>query len=50
LLASEYWAQTRYYQPVDFLWQQTIFQPVGGMDQVQRAFARQVAVLGERST
>lgn len=46
LLASEYWAQTRFYQPVDFLWQQTIFQPVGGMDQVQRAFARQVATLG----
>ena len=46
LLASEYWKQTRFYQPVDFLWQQTIFQPVGGMDQVQRAFARQVATLG----
>jgi monoamine oxidase len=46
LLASEYWMQTRFYQPVDFLWQQTIFQPVGGMDQVQRAFARQVATLG----
>jgi monoamine oxidase len=25
LLASEYWKQTRFYQPVDFLWQQTIF-------------------------
>ncbi|MFA6113234.1 MAG: FAD-dependent oxidoreductase [Sphingomonas sp.] len=46
LLASEYWKQTRFYQPVDFLWQQTIFQPVGGMDQVQRAFARKVAELG----
>lgn len=46
LLASEYWKQTRFYQPADFLWQQTIFQPVGGMDQVQRAFARQVATLG----
>jgi len=46
LIASEYWAQTRFYQPSDFLWQQTIFQPVGGMDQVQRAFARQVAALG----
>lgn len=46
LLASEYWKQTRFYQPSDFLWQQTIFQPVGGMDQVQRAFARQVATLG----
>ncbi len=45
LLKSEYW-KTRFYQPVDFLWQQTIFQPVGGMDQVQRAFARQVATLG----
>lgn len=46
LIASEYWKQTRFYQPYDFLWQQTIFQPVGGMDQVQRAFARQVAELG----
>lgn len=46
LLASDYWKQTRFYQPSDFLWQQTIFQPVGGMDQVQRAFARQVAALG----
>jgi monoamine oxidase len=46
LLESEYWKETRFYQPVDFLWQQTIFQPVGGMDQVQRAFARQVATLG----
>lgn len=46
LLASEYWKQTRFYQPVDFLWQQAIFQPVGGMDQVQRAFARKVAELG----
>lgn len=46
LLESEYWMKTRFYQPVDFLWQQTMFQPVGGMDQVQRAFARQVATLG----
>ncbi|HEU0135533.1 MAG TPA: FAD-dependent oxidoreductase [Allosphingosinicella sp.] len=46
LLESEYWKVTRFYQPVDFLWQQAIFQPVGGMDQVQRAFARQVATLG----
>jgi monoamine oxidase len=46
LLASEFWMQTRFYQPSDFLWQQTIFQPVGGMDQVQRAFARKVAELG----
>jgi len=46
LLKSEYWKKTRFYQPVDFLWQPTLFQPVGGMDQVQHAFSQQVAMLG----
>ena len=46
LLASEYWKKTRFYQPADFLWQPTLFQPVGGMDQVQHAFSQQVATLG----
>jgi monoamine oxidase len=46
LLKSEYWKKTRFYQPVDFLWQPTLFQPVGGMDRVQHAFAQQVAALG----
>ena len=46
LLASEYWEKTRFYQPVDFLWQPTLFQPVGGMDQVQHAFSQHVATLG----
>ncbi|NOX42242.1 MAG: NAD(P)-binding protein [Gammaproteobacteria bacterium] len=46
LLASEFWDKTRFYQPVDFLWQSSLFQPVGGMDQVQHAFAQQVATLG----
>jgi monoamine oxidase len=46
LLGSEFWDKTRFYQPVDFLWQATLFQPVGGMDQVQHAFAQQVAALG----
>lgn len=46
LLESEFWKNTRFYQPVDFLWQPTLFQPVGGMDQVQHAFAQQVAALG----
>lgn len=46
LLESEFWKRTRFYQPSDFLWQPTLFQPVGGMDQVQHAFARQVAALG----
>ena len=46
LLDSKFWHGTRFYQPVDFLWQPTMFQPVGGMDQVQHAFAQQVAALG----
>lgn len=46
LLASKFWEGTKFYQPVDFLWQPTLFQPVGGMDQVQHAFAQQVAALG----
>lgn len=46
ILKSEFWEKTKFYQPEDFLWQPTLFQPVGGMDQVQRAFAQQVAALG----
>lgn len=46
LLESEFWCKTRVYQSLDFLWQPTLFQPVGGMDQVQHAFAQQVAALG----
>lgn len=46
LLDSEFWKKTRFYQPVDFLWQPTLFQPVGGMDRVQHAFAQQVAAKG----
>lgn len=46
LLKSKYWEKTRFYQPMDFLWQPTLFQPVGGMDQVQHAFSQQVAMLG----
>ena len=45
LLESEFWG-TGFYQPIDFSWQPTMFQPVGGMDRVQRAFAQQVASLG----
>lgn len=46
LLESKFWEGTRFYQPSDFLWQPTLFQPVGGMDRVQHAFAQQVAALG----
>jgi len=35
LLASKFWERgTSFYQPQDFLWQPTLFQPVGGMDKV----------------
>ena len=46
LLKSEFWK--RFYQPIDFPWQPTMFQPVGGMDMVQRSFSQQVASLGGR--
>ena len=45
LLDSEFW-KARFYQPIDFFWQPTMFQPVGGMDQVQHAFAQRVAESG----
>lgn len=46
LLKSKFWEGTKFYQPADFLWQPTLFQPVGGMDQVQHSFVQQVAALG----
>lgn len=50
LLASEFWAskpsRAPFYQPKDFLWQPTSFQPVGGMDHVPMGFASQVEMLG----
>lgn len=46
ILASDFWERTRFYQPQDFLWQPTLFQPVGGMDQVVKAFAREVEKRG----
>ncbi len=38
LLDSEFWSETSLYQPEDFLWQPTMFQPVGGMDMIVKAF------------
>jgi monoamine oxidase len=43
LLESRFWDH-RFYQPEDYEWQATLFQPVGGMDQVVRAFERRVGV------
>jgi monoamine oxidase len=41
LIASRFW-ERRFYQPVDYLWQGTMFQPVGGMDQIVKAFEQRV--------
>ncbi|MDT0309556.1 FAD-dependent oxidoreductase [Streptomyces sp. DSM 44917] len=38
LLASRFWSETMFYQPQEYLWQPTLFQPVGGMDRVVRGF------------
>lgn len=38
VLATRFW-DTRFYQPEDFLWQPTLFQPVGGMDRIVHALA-----------
>ncbi|MEA2602047.1 MAG: monoamine oxidase [Acidobacteriota bacterium] len=41
LLNSEFWRH-RFYQPEDYEWQPTLFQPVGGMDHFAKALAKQV--------
>lgn len=42
LLRSEFWSKANFYQPIDFLWQPTLFQPVGGMDKIVYAFKEQL--------
>ena len=37
----EFW-RNRFYQPQDYLWQPTLFQPVGGMDMIVKGFLRKV--------
>jgi monoamine oxidase len=44
LLKSEFWRH-RFYQPLDFEWQPTLFQPVGGMDQIVEGFKRKIGKL-----
>lgn len=44
LLASGFWRH-RFHQPDDYLWQGTMFQPVGGMDRIVDAFVRRVGGL-----
>lgn len=44
LLGSEFWLD-RMYQPDDYEWQPTLFQPVGGMDMLARGFLPHVESL-----
>ncbi len=45
LVKSGFW-KARFYQPVDYLWQATMFQPVGGMDKIVDALAREARLAG----
>ncbi|MDY8136832.1 flavin monoamine oxidase family protein [Aquimarina sp. 2201CG5-10] len=45
ILESVFW-ELNFYQPEDFLWQQTSFQPVGGMDKIVQALEREVMKKG----
>ncbi|WP_018639410.1 flavin monoamine oxidase family protein [Parafrankia elaeagni] len=42
LVESGFWRHS-FYQPVDYLWQATMFQPVGGMDRIVTAFERELS-------
>lgn len=42
LVNSEFWRH-RFYQPEEYEWETTLFQPVGGMDKFAQALANQVA-------
>ncbi len=41
LLDSRFW-QSSFYDPIEFEWQPTLFQPVGGMDMIVEGFLRKV--------
>jgi monoamine oxidase len=44
LLNSQFW-QYRFYQPLEYEWQPTLFQPVGGMDKIVDGFKRKIGHL-----
>lgn len=46
LLESEFWTSTKFYQPEDLHWQPSSFQPVGGMDMIEKALIAQIEQLG----
>ncbi|MFE7932105.1 flavin monoamine oxidase family protein [Streptomyces sp. NPDC057456] len=41
LIQSQFWKH-RFYQPVDYLWQATMFQPIGGMDKIVHALTERI--------
>ncbi|MGH3855503.1 MAG: flavin monoamine oxidase family protein [Pseudonocardiaceae bacterium] len=41
LVESKFWKE-HFYQPADYLWQATMFQPVGGMDMIVKAFQKKI--------
>ncbi|MFF9040522.1 FAD-dependent oxidoreductase [Streptomyces sp. NPDC014892] len=41
LLKSRFW-EAPFYQPLDYLWQATMFQPVGGMDKIAHALHEKI--------
>ncbi|HEX6161237.1 MAG TPA: FAD-dependent oxidoreductase, partial [Thermoanaerobaculia bacterium] len=41
LLRSQFWLH-RFYQPEDYEWQRTLFQPVGGMDGIVNGFVKRI--------
>lgn len=47
LLKSRFWngGEGSFYQPLEFEWQPTLFQPVGGMDQIVEGFKRKIGGL-----
>lgn len=44
LVQSDFWMHS-FYNPIEFLWQPTMFQPVGGMDMIVEGFLRKVGHL-----
>jgi monoamine oxidase len=44
LLQAEFWNH-KFYQAMEYEWQATLFQPVGGMDQIVKGFTRKIGHL-----
>jgi monoamine oxidase len=47
LLGSEFWrSAVNFYQPEDYFWQTSSFQPVGGMDMIEKKLAEKIKAAG----